>query len=73
MLEDIIVLIIVFSFSVYIAQIFFVIIDLCMGRYSILSKKQIKMMLIPFGFIVGCAGAVVVVIWLFDKLVCKGE
>lgn len=27
----------------------------------------------PFAFIVGCAGAVVVVIWLFDKLVCKGE
>lgn len=27
----------------------------------------------PFAFIVGVAGAVLFVFWLFDKLICRGE
>lgn len=51
MLENIIAFILVFSFSIYIIQVIAVIIDLCMGDYSIFSKKQTKLMFIPFGFI----------------------
>lgn len=46
-----IIFIMVFSFSIYIVQVIAVIIDLWMGDYSIFSRKQTKLMFIPFGFI----------------------
>ena len=51
MIEKIILVLVIFLVVLYCGQIMLVIMDLAMGKVGELSKKQIRLLLIPLSFI----------------------